>query len=154
MAINSVNPEARRTLLVVGVALGLLLGCGSDRSTSTDLAGTMPVHSADSILGIWGGEHARVTIELEGAVIQYDCGEGSIDTAIDPDAEGRFQAEGTFTSGGGPDPVAGRPRQAAIYSGTILGSSMTLTGTVIDTAESLGSFNLTFSDNGHLVPCY
>jgi hypothetical protein len=141
-------------MLGVGVALMLLTGCGSDPSRSGGVAGPMPTQSTEAILGVWGAEHIRMTIGREGAVIQYDCGEGSIDTAIVPDAEGRFQAEGTFTSGGGPDPVAGRPQQAAIYTGTILGSSMELSGTVIDTGQSLGSFTLRFSDDGLLVRCY
>ena len=148
------NGEAGLTAFAVGVALTLLVGCGTDRSTANVLPGSMSAQSPVSILGVWGGEHARMTIESEGAMIQFDCGEGSINTGIVPDAEGRFQAEGTFTSGGGPDPVAGRPRQAAVYSGTISGSTMELTGTVMDTAQSLGTFSLTLSDNGRLVPCY
>jgi hypothetical protein len=142
--------KAGLTAIATAVALALLVGCGLDRSMS----GPVPARSPASILGVWGGEHIRMTIEPEGAVIQYDCGEGSIDTGIVPDAEGRFQAEGTFTPGGGPDPIFGRPRQAAIYAGTILDGSMDLTCTVIDTSQSLGSFNLTFSDNGRLMPCY
>src|SRR5689334_5516368 len=113
------------TPLGVGLVLFLLVGCGSSRSMSDGVAGPMPARSPDSILGVWGGAHVRLTVELEGAVIQYDCGEGSIDVAIVPDAGGHFQAEGTFTPGGGPDPIAGRPPEATIYAGTILGGSMT-----------------------------
>jgi hypothetical protein len=148
------NKKAGLTSFAVAVALALLAGCGTDRSTTSASLGPMDAHSPVSMLGVWGGEHARMTIELEGAMIQFDCGEGSIDRGIIPDPEGRFQAEGTFASGFGPDPVTGRPQQAAIYSGTISGNTMELTGTVVDTAQSLGSFNLTHSDNGHLVRCY
>ena len=154
MSINSGMTSAGLSPLVVVVTLVLLFGCGSDRSMSGGFNGPMPAHSPVTLLGVWGGEGIRMTIDLEGAVIQYDCGEGNIDEAIVPDAEGRFQAGGTFTPGGGPDPVAGRPRQAAVYRGTILGGSMELSGTLIDPAQSLGSSTLRFGDNGRLVPCY
>jgi len=86
-----------------GVALALLVGCSSDQS------------STDSLIGVWGGAGIRMTVEIEGAVIQYDCGTGTIDSAIHPDAAGYFQGAGTFTRGGGPEPVGGRPQQAALY---------------------------------------
>ena len=93
-------------------------------------------------------------IELDGAVIQYDCGAGIIEEAIVPDIRGSFQADGIFTQGGGPDPEGGRPGQAASYRGIIQGNSMKLAVTLIDTAQSLPSYNLTFGDSGHLRLCY
>jgi len=146
MSINSWLTSKGLTLLGVVVALVLLISCGSD--------GSISAHSPLSILGVWGGEGIRMTIEHEGAVIQYDCGEGSIDEAIIPYVQGRFQAEGTFTPGGGPDPEGGRPRQATFYRGIIHGDSMKLTVTLIDTAQPLRSYNLMFGDNGHLRLCY
>src|SRR3989442_14916276 len=142
MSINSGMTSAGLSPLVVVVTLVLLFGCGSDRSMSGGFNGPMPAHSPVTLLGVWGGEGIRMTIELEGAEIQYDCGEGSIDEAIVPDAEGRFQVGGTFTPGGGPDPVGGRPRQAAVYRGTILGGSMELTCALNEPAQSLTSMTL------------
>ncbi len=154
MSIRSQTTSAGIRRMVVVFALTSLVGCGSDRSKSSALSVPRPAQTPLSLLGIWGGDGIRMTIEIEGAVIEYECGEGRIDEAIVPDEEGRFQAEGTFTSGGGADPLGGRPMHAAVYRGTVLGDSMELTGTLVDTAQSLGSSTLRLNGNGRFVACY
>jgi hypothetical protein len=96
-----------------------------------------------------------MTIQTDGADIQYNCGNGSIDEAIVSDAEGRFRVDGTVALGaGGPAPTEGWPRRAALYRGTVVGGSMVLTVTVFDAAEPIGPFNLRSGDNGHFEFCY
>ena len=142
MYVDSRRRRAALRRFAFGVALALLVSCSSDQS------------STDSLVGVWGGEGIRMTVGLEGAVIQYDCGTGTIDSAIHPDAVGHFQGAGTFTRGGGPEPVGGRPQQATLYQGTVVRGAMELTGTVLETGQSLGPFNLRQGDNGRLVLCF
>lgn len=135
-------------------SLMLLVGCSHGRGESSSTLSVLQL-SPSSIVGIWGGEHIQMTVGVQGAVMKYDCGGGTIDSAILPDADGNFQSAGTFTPGGGAEPAGGRPPEAAFYSGTIIGESMKLTGRGIDPAVSLGTFDLTYGDKGQLsVPCY
>ena len=154
MSINSGMTTTWLRPLTVVLALALPIGCASDRAIPGGADLLMPLRSQASLVGVWGGEGIRMTIKPEGAVILYNCGEARIEEAIVPDAEGLFQAEGTFTRGGGPDSVAGRPHEAALYRGTIRGGSMELTETVIGSAQPPRSFNLAVGDNGRLVLCY
>ena len=154
MATNSKMKAADLKSLVMIVALALLLGCTSDKSTASGTDGLLPAYSQESILGAWGGEGILVTIALEGATIEWNCADGTIDAAIIPDSEGRFQSEGIFTPRGGMEPIAGRPHESAIYTGTIVDDSMTLIVTIPDEPHTLGPFNLIHGATVHFVRCY
>ena len=74
---------------------------------------------------IWGGDHIEMQVTDRGATIEFDCAHGTIDTAIAPDAAGRFEIAGTFT----PERGAAREETSqtlkATYAGTVVDDTMT-----------------------------
>ena len=104
--------------------------------------------------GRWGGEHVRLDVRAGGAEIEYDCAHGTLDAPLKPDGAGRFEVGGTHVREGGPVRVnaspAGRP---ARYAGVVKGDRMTLTVTLTDGAEDLGTFTLTRGNEGRLRKC-
>jgi len=141
-------------ILVLGCAV---LGCAfSSLMTSCTSGTSSPVSSlassvSGSITGTWGGDGVRLTIDQTGAVILFGCGGGFISDPLALDPEGRFESDGTFWFGGGADPVAGRPQRPARYFGFLKGATMKLTGTLLDTGESLGTYHLASGNAGTRV---
>ena len=90
-----------------------------------------------------------------GADIEYDCAHGSIDEKFAPDSAGRFDATGTHTrESGGPLRVDVKPVSVpARYTGRINGDEMTLTVTLTDTGQDIGTFTLTRGSTGRLRKC-
>ena len=115
--------------------------------------------------GLWGGQHIALHVTDAGARVEYDCGRGTIDSPIRPDGAGRFDLRGThIEERGGPvrapdireengeGPVAaGRP---ARYKGRVREGQMTLTVTLADTGEDLGTFSLAHGREPEIVRCY
>jgi hypothetical protein len=105
--------------------------------------------------GVWGGRHLRMDVIASGAELEYDCAHGAITEELKLDDEGRFQAKGTHSrEHGGPtrsDEVpSSRP---ATYRGRVSRKTMTLTVTLGDPAEELGTFTLTQGSEGDVVKC-
>ena len=105
--------------------------------------------------GTWGGEHVALEITAEGGRIEYDCAHGDLSEPLVVDRSGRFDVTGTHTpKHGGPvredEKLVSRP---ARYVGRVDGGLMTLTVTVTDTAETLGTFALTRGVAGRLLKC-
>lgn len=94
----------------------------------------------------WGGQHIGLTIlEQEGgATLEYDCASGTIDEPLSVDSRGHFSAVGTHTRGhGGPALIDEVPdRHPARYTGSTDGKTMTLTVTLSDSGERVGTFKL------------
>ena len=131
-----------------GVAVGLLLllwiAC----------AGAAPAKRG-ALTGSWGGLHVGLEITAEGARLEYDCAHGTIDGPIVPDRAGRFAAVGTHTAEhAGPiregEPDAGRP---ARYRGKVAGKTLTLTVTLTDSGEEVGTFTLTRDATPRITRC-
>lgn len=105
--------------------------------------------------GVWGGPHILMEVSQGGAKITYDCAHGTIDHEIVPDRDGRFDLQGTHVSEvGGPvrsdhEPVS----HAARYTGRYDGKTMTLTVTLNDTKETVGTFSLTHGEQPELARC-
>src|SRR5882672_11831377 len=79
--------------------------------------------------GSWGGPHIRLDVEAQSANIEYDCANGTIAGPLTIDSKGRFTWRGIHNrEHPGPiridQPSNSRP---AIYTGTIKGTTMTLT---------------------------
>jgi hypothetical protein len=79
-----------------------------------------------------------------GATVEYDCASGTIDEPISLDSRGNFSAVGTHTPGhGGPALIDEVPeRHPAQYVGSTDGKTMTLTVTLSDSGEQVGTYKL------------
>jgi hypothetical protein len=110
------------------VLLALVVGCAS--------------LTAPTVVGVWGGTQASLTLDRSGGSLTYPCGAGTIDSAWTLDGNGTFAASGEHFFGGGPVPVQGRPPHPARYTGQVNGALLTLVVTVLDLNETLGPFTL------------
>ena len=107
------------------------------------------------VTGEWGGQHLGLVATDNGADLEYDCATGRITGAVRPDAQGRFSAPGEhFPGHGGPIGGGGPPEvRSARYEGTVRGTKMTITVTLTDTSEVLGTFTLVQGASPHVFKC-
>jgi hypothetical protein len=105
--------------------------------------------------GVWGGEHIRMDVTEDGANLEFDCASSTIDEPIVLDRSGNFDVKGKYSAQhGGPirrDEETNSP--AAHYVGHVKDGEMTLTITIADKKEAIGSFNLTRGSEGRLMKC-
>jgi hypothetical protein len=122
----------------------------------TALACSTPISPGDRVgAGTWGGEHVALDVTTNGGRIEYDCAHGDLGEPLELDQSGRFDVTGTHTrEHGGPvredEKSESRP---ARYAGRVDGRRMTLTVTLMDTGEILGTFALTQGVAGRLTKC-
>jgi hypothetical protein len=113
--------------------------------------------------GVWGGEHIGLWVDQKGARVEYDCARGVIDEPLRLDAKGRFEARGTHRrESGGPARPDGEldetgksqpSGQPARYTGRVVGKKMTLTVTLVETGEHVGTFSLAHEREPRLNKC-
>jgi len=105
--------------------------------------------------GAWGGQHITLAVTSGGATVEFDCAHGSVDAPLTLDANGRFAVAGTFVrERGGPTRNNQQEKpEAARYSGTLEGNTLTVTVELVDGGESAGTFTLTRGKTGRLVKC-
>jgi len=106
-------------------------------------------------LGAWGGDHVGLLLTGTGGTLEYDCAHGTIDQPFVIDSAGRFQLAGTHTrEHGGPIRRDEKPdKHPARYTGSVNGDRMTLTVTLTDTNEALGTFTLTRGRMARVFKC-
>ena len=112
------------------------------------------------VIGQWGGDQVRLTLDASGGRIEYDCGAGTIDAAVQLDAENRFSAKGKhedFSSGkaagSGPTDADAVPAlRSANYSGKFDGNQLSLT-VRIDGDKVPRSFKLVRGKSVKLIRC-
>jgi hypothetical protein len=111
--------------------------------------------TASDVLGMWGGEHISLTITPTGATLEYDCAHGAIDEPLIPRRDRSFDLSGTHTlEHGGPIRQDEEPDiHPARYTGRINGRSMTLTITLTDTDQVIGTFQLVQGAFPRLFKC-
>jgi hypothetical protein len=120
------------------------------------LACANPLGAGDLVpSGPWGGAHVALEVTADGGRIEYDCAHGALDQPLVLDEHDRFDVIGSHTlEHGGPirdgEPLLSRP---ARYIGRIDDGRMTLTVTLTDTGESIGSFTLTQGETGRVLKC-
>jgi hypothetical protein len=77
--------------------------------------------------GAWGGTGVRMWVDDSGVAIETDCSHGKVAGPVFLDAQGRFNAEGTYSLEGGPTPESGFFVHRVLYSGLVEKGQMTLT---------------------------
>ncbi len=134
----------------LGLAL-LIAGCngGGGRSSPTGEGGNQAV-----LTGVWGGPGVSVTVTSSGATIEFDCAHATIAQPLMLDASGRFTASGIYVQEHG-GPIAPGPEDShpAVYRGTVQGSTMGLTVTLTDTAQTVGTFTAVLGAAPRIVKC-
>lgn len=119
------------------------------------MSGPSKKESTHVAAGTWGGARVRLEVREGGAEIEYDCAHGTIDAPLALDAGGRFEARGTHVREG-PGPIrlnVPRVTRPARYAGAVTGDEMTLTVTLSDRAQEVGTFTLTRGSEGQLRKC-
>ncbi len=105
--------------------------------------------------GTWGGLHIRVEVENGSATIEYDCANGKIDGPLNLDSRGHFSLSGTHIREHGGPIREGEKADAhpARYTGSIDGERMTMTVTLTDSEETVGTFTLDHGKQGRVWKC-
>ena len=117
-----------------------LLACSAATSTPiTDVTGT------------WGGDNAGMIVTGANVHVHIGCTLGDAVGPIHPDADGRFEFEGKYNVDA--YPVDRGITHPARFSGRIVGSTMTLTVTLTDTARVLGPVDLVYGKEPKMGPC-
>jgi hypothetical protein len=131
--------------IACGLGLMLLGACSSSVAPSQKLVAA----------GIWGGDHAVLTVTETGAHLELDCAHGDISQKLMMDANGNVSVDGVFVQEHGGPIIVGEVevKKPARYAGTVSGDTMTLGVTLTDTQEKIGTFSLTYKSTGHVVKC-
>ena len=141
--------------LAVCLLFTILREGGSCRNKETPV-GKAPAEKTDRLAkGVWGGEHIRLEVTDTGAEIEYDCASGTINEPVILDRDGNFNVKGKYTpQHAGP---IGRDEESnssnVRYEGQAKDSEMTLTLTIPDKKETIGSFTLTRGSEGRVMKC-
>jgi hypothetical protein len=119
------------------------------------LAGCVEANVPTVLTGNWGGQHLGLMASAAGADLEYDCAAGKIAEPIRPDESGRFSVVGEHYPGhGGPIRLGEEQvKRPARYAGMVRGDTLTLTVTLSDTNEILGSFTLVLGRSPHVFKC-
>ena len=105
--------------------------------------------------GSWGGPHIRMEVDAGTATIDFDCANSSITGPLTIDSRGRFTWKGTYNREG-PGPIRVEQEQnsqAATYTGTVNGTTMTLSVKLAGSKEPIGSFTLRKGGAGRVFKC-
>lgn len=94
-----------------------------------------------ALQGVWGGVGIRVDIGPRVVKVELDAAHGKFEGPLAPDAEGRFEADGTLVRER-PGPVRAGDEDAAAeparYRGTIAGDTLTLDVTLTRSGTAIG----------------
>ena len=103
----------------------------------------------------WGGQHVSADVGVDAVSFEFDCAHGRSDGPLAPGRDGGFDLGGYFVAERGGPVRAGHEekRLPARYSGRVEGETMTLTVTLTDTRQEIGTFTLTRGRAGRLTKC-
>ena len=126
--------------ITVILSVSAVLACSA--ATSTPIT---------EVVGTWGGDNAGLIVSGADVHVHIGCTLGSAIGPIHPDADGQFQANGTFNVDA--HPVDRGIIHPASFSGRITGQTMTLTVSLTDTARVLGPVTLVYGTEPKMGPC-
>jgi hypothetical protein len=112
-------------------------------------------NDAGSSSEMWGGRGASMTMNAQGASLEFNCAHGTILQAIAPNAKGEFSVAGTYT------PERGGPVQKnsssndlpATYKGAIDGDTMQLQIVLGNSSQPPPPVTLARGKTARLVKC-
>ncbi|HKQ53569.1 MAG TPA: hypothetical protein VJT74_14430 [Pyrinomonadaceae bacterium] len=142
-------------LLALSLTLALLVQGGSCGRASTSGGSGEKARSVQEGTS-WGGEHVRADIEKDSVSFEFDCANGATEGPLAPDRDGRFDLKGFFITERGGPLRAGQeeePKKPARYSGRIKGETMTLSVTLTESGDDIGTFTLTRGADARLTKC-
>lgn len=125
-------------------------------STLTLTAAALILMTGSSPLaeGTWGGPGIQMTVGPQGAVLELDCANGTIDGPIAVGKDGRFRASGTHAvERGGPVREGEETGRPAVYEGRVEGKELTLVITLAEGKEEVGTWELTQGRHGRILKC-
>ena len=107
------------------------------------------------IIGDWGGEHVQLQLEEAGGTLEYDCAYGTIDPGWTLADDGEFTGTGEHVIEHGGPVREGEilPARPASYDGMVEDDRMSLTVTLSDSAQVIGTFQLQRGSDGQLMRC-
>jgi hypothetical protein len=119
------------------------------------LTGCLEANAPALVVGDWGGQHLGLIANASGASLEYDCAAGKIAEPIRPDGAGRFSVLGEHYPGhGGPIRIdEEQVKRPARYDGLVRGDVMTLSVTLTDSNEVLGTFTLVYGRSPFVFKC-
>ena len=133
------------------LSLSLILSSG----VAFSVIGGKPRKMQNIPAGTWGGPSIRIQINGDTATVEYDCANGTIKGPLKFDRNGKFSLMGTHVrEHGGPireNEV--RSSQPARFTGWTDGKKMTLTVTLTDANQQIGTFTLVRGHEGRLHKC-
>lgn len=118
------------------------------------LADSSPRKKQRLATGTWGGQSIRIAVRNGSAAIEYDCANGTITGPLTLDGKGNFRWKGTHArERGGPTRMGDSQGEPAIYSGSVKGSTLTLTVKLESVEEPIGTFTLVRGNQGKIFKC-
>jgi len=140
-------------VVIFPVLLGLLWQSGACRNQNVNSTTIETQRSVQT--GAWGGNQIGMQVTERGAEINYACAHGNIGERITLDADGKFDVTGSHVNESpGPVRVDQKPdSHPARYTGRVDGQTMSLTVTLTDTKQEIGTFTLTYGRGTHLRKC-
>jgi hypothetical protein len=141
----------RHQHLKLVISLCLILFAGAAYSVS----GGKPRKVQTIPAGIWGGPSIKIEVSGNNATVEYDCAHGTITGPLKLDRNGKFSFPGTHVGErGGPIRInevrQGRPVR---FTGWTDGKKMTLTVTLVDDNQDIGTFTLVRGQESRLRKC-
>ncbi|HEY8852123.1 MAG TPA: hypothetical protein VIM36_08080 [Gemmatimonadaceae bacterium] len=103
------------------------------------------------VVGTWGGDNAGLIVSNTDVHVHIGCTLGDALGPINPDANGRFEATGTYNVDA--YPVDRGITHPATFTGQIIDQTMTLTVSLTDTARVLGPVTLVYGKEPQMGPC-
>lgn len=103
------------------------------------------------VVGTWGGDNAGLIVSNTDVHVHIGCTLGDALGPIHPDANGRFEATGTYNVNA--YPVDRGIIHPARFTGQIIEQTMTLTVSLTDTARVLGPVTLIYGKDPKMGPC-
>jgi hypothetical protein len=103
------------------------------------------------VVGTWGGDNAGMIVNSTDVHVHIGCTLGDALGPINPDANGRFEATGTYNVDA--YPVDRGITHPATFTGQIIDQTMTLTVSLTDTQRVLGPVTLVYGKEPKMGPC-
>lgn len=144
--------DVSSSLLAFLLMTAILTQGASDRHNNVN----GPVGKTQNVRnGMWGGMHIGLEVSDSGARVVYDCAHGTIDQPMTLNSTSNFDVTGSHVrERGGPlrrgEGAEGEPVR---YTGRIQDETMTVTVTLMDSKEAIGTFTLTYGATPRIRKC-